>query len=117
MLKCDICNKQITSRRDIFKQISLPYEYSCKAYQNKNFDVCSECQIALNNILVETKLEFVQTNGLMLNDNSKNKREARWKGAGLGDYSCSLCCETYSGGDSFNYCPNCGAKMYDNKTK
>ena len=38
-------------------------------------------------------------------------REGRWKGAGMGDYYCSLCCNTYSGGDEFNYCPNCGAKM------
>lgn len=38
-------------------------------------------------------------------------REARWKGAGMGDYYCSLCCATYSGGDEFNYCPNCGARM------
>lgn len=39
------------------------------------------------------------------------KSTARWKGAGLGDYYCSLCCSQYSGGDEFNYCPNCGAKM------
>lgn len=38
-------------------------------------------------------------------------REGRWKGAGLGDYYCSLCCSQYSGGDEFNYCPDCGAKM------
>ena len=38
-------------------------------------------------------------------------RKGRWKGAGMGDYYCSLCCNTYSGGDEFNYCPNCGAKM------
>ena len=35
----------------------------------------------------------------------------RWKGAGMGDYYCSLCQETFSGGDEFKYCPNCGAKM------
>ena len=39
------------------------------------------------------------------------KREARWKGAGLGDYYCSLCCSQYSGGDKYNICPNCGAQM------
>jgi hypothetical protein len=38
-------------------------------------------------------------------------KHGRWKGAGLGDYYCSLCCETYSGGDSFNFCPHCGADM------
>jgi hypothetical protein len=35
----------------------------------------------------------------------------RWKGAGMGDYLCSLCWEVYSGGNEFKYCPNCGAKM------
>lgn len=36
---------------------------------------------------------------------------ARWKGAGMGAYYCSLCQEEYSGGNRFHYCPNCGAKM------
>lgn len=34
-----------------------------------------------------------------------------WKGAGLGDYRCSECWDTVSGGNRFKYCPNCGAKM------
>ena len=38
-------------------------------------------------------------------------KHGRWKGAGLGDYLCSECWEVYSGGNDFNYCPNCGAKM------
>ncbi len=38
-------------------------------------------------------------------------KHGRWKGAGLGDYLCSECWEVYSGGNKFNYCPNCGAKM------
>ena len=38
-------------------------------------------------------------------------REARWKGAGMGDYSCSLCNATYSGGNEYNFCPDCGAWM------
>ena len=34
----------------------------------------------------------------------------RWKGAGMGDYRCSLCSEVVSG-NNHNYCPNCGARM------
>ena len=34
---------------------------------------------------------------------------ARWKGAGMGDYYCSLCQHTISGRTKF--CPECGAKM------
>lgn len=36
-------------------------------------------------------------------------REARWKGAGMGDYYCSLCQHQMSGRTKF--CPECGAKM------
>ena len=38
-------------------------------------------------------------------------RRARWKGAGMNDYYCSLCCETVSGNRE-RYCPSCGAEMY-----
>lgn len=41
----------------------------------------------------------------------EDRAEGRWKGAGMGDYYCSLCCSQYSGADEYNYCPNCGAKM------
>lgn len=37
-------------------------------------------------------------------------KEARWKGAGMGMYYCSLCQEEVCG-NSFKYCPHCGAKM------
>lgn len=38
------------------------------------------------------------------------REEGRWKGAGMGDYRCSLCDETVSG-NHHNYCPSCGAYM------
>ena len=38
-------------------------------------------------------------------------KEARWKGAGMGDYYCSLCCETVSGNRA-QRCPLCNALMY-----
>jgi rubrerythrin len=41
----------------------------------------------------------------------RKQSEARWKGAWLGDYYCSLCNATYSGGNEYNFCPNCGARM------
>ena len=37
-------------------------------------------------------------------------KKARWKGAGMGDYYCSLCCE-YSNVRE-RECPNCHAQMY-----
>lgn len=37
-------------------------------------------------------------------------KQARWKGAGMGEYYCSLCCEV---GDVRSLrCPNCEALMY-----
>ena len=33
----------------------------------------------------------------------------RWKGAGTGDYYCSVCQQLVN--PRTNYCPNCGAKM------
>lgn len=41
------------------------------------------------------------------------ERRGRWKGAGMGDYNCSLCGHLQSG--KTNYCPNCGAKMEGEK--
>ena len=37
-------------------------------------------------------------------------REGRWKGEGMGDFSCSLCGEVVSGNHR-EKCPNCHAKM------
>lgn len=36
-------------------------------------------------------------------------RHGRWKGAGMGDYYCSLCQKLAN--PRTNYCPNCGARM------
>ena len=41
-------------------------------------------------------------------------KEARWKGAGMGDYYCSLCCETVSGNRELR-CHKCNALMYTDK--
>lgn len=51
----------------------------------------------------------------LYNANYCKKKEGRWKGAGMGDYYCSLCNTTYSSGDEYNYCPNCGAKMKEDE--
>ena len=40
----------------------------------------------------------------------ETERTARWKGAGMGDYYCSLCCEV--GDVRAQRCPNCNALMY-----
>lgn len=37
-------------------------------------------------------------------------KRGRWKGAGMGDFACSLCSEVVSG-NKYSYCPHCGAKM------
>lgn len=40
---------------------------------------------------------------------STEDREARWKGAGMGYYYCSLCQNMI--GRRTKFCPECGAKM------
>ena len=40
----------------------------------------------------------------------ETERIARWKGAGMGDYYCSLCCEI--GDIREQRCPKCNALMY-----
>jgi membrane protease subunit (stomatin/prohibitin family) len=58
---------------------------------------CTVCGIALE------AAEAIRAAGY------RKEREARWKGAGMGDYYCSLCQHTISGRTKF--CPECGAKM------
>ena len=67
MLTCDICKKEI-KRRDIHKEITLPYEYSCNAFQHKKFDLCNDCTKELNDEIIITKLNFV-------NKENKDKKE------------------------------------------
>lgn len=40
-------------------------------------------------------------------------KRARWKGVGMGEYCCSLCCEY--GNVREQRCPNCHALMYTQK--
>lgn len=47
----------------------------------------------------------------LYNAGYRKQSEGRWKGAGLGDYLCSVCWSVYSGGDEYNFCPNCGTRM------
>lgn len=63
---------------------------------------CTKCDIALE------AAEAIQAAGY---SKARKAREARWKGAGMGDYYCSLCQYQMSGRTKF--CPECGAKMYD----
>lgn len=43
-------------------------------------------------------------------------KHGRWKGEGMGDYSCSLCTEIVSG-NTYNYCPYCGTRMEGTREK
>lgn len=42
-------------------------------------------------------------------EHNKNPVDGRWKGAGFGDYRCSVCDEETSGQPE--YCPHCNAYM------
>ena len=45
--------------------------------------------------------------------NGETEKLARWKGAGMGEYYCSLCCEV--GDIRERVCPHCHASMYTDK--
>ena len=59
--------------------------------------------------------EWIKAGERKTGDTETTVRHGRWKGAGFGDYYCSLCNETYSIGaervKNLHYCPNCGARM------
>ena len=61
MLLCDICNAEIEGRRDD-KKVILPYEYSCKAFQTKEFDLCNTCHALLNRQITIAKMKFTNKN-------------------------------------------------------
>lgn len=66
---------------------------------------CLECPLRdTTNCMYVTRREAI-----LALKGSTETREARWKGAGMGDYYCSLCQHTMSGRTKF--CPECGAKM------
>lgn len=50
-----------------------------------------------------------ETNNIFLPRLNRFDESARWKGAGLGDYYCSLCQHLQSGRP--RVCPNCGTEM------
>lgn len=55
--------------------------------------------------------KYAATGGVNKCRDHKEERHGRWKGAGMGDYLCSICWCVYSGGNRFKHCPNCGAQM------
>lgn len=48
----------------------------------------------------------------VMSEKLEDGKHGRWKGAGMGDYYCSLCQEVVSKRD-LPYCPYCGAKMIE----
>lgn len=84
------------------KQIEEMASILCPQYNNGKCVVYGKC---------EDNCSFREDYKRLYNAGYRKQKEARWKGAGMGDYYCSICCSTYSGGDEFNFCPNCGAHM------
>lgn len=57
---CDKCNK-ILKEEDLDKvtQVELPYLFSAKAWQYKYFDLCEDCVNKLNELIEQTKCDFI----------------------------------------------------------
>ena len=90
--------------KDLIKEIFNELD-SCVCYIEDQLDSVPDCFSALKEDISVLKDRYQN------NTNYLVRREGRWKGAGFGDYYCSLCCSEYSGAEEYNYCPNCGAKM------
>lgn len=69
--------------------------------------ICSECN---KHPFEDGEYAIANYNGAYCPNCGANMRRGRWKGEGMGDYSCSLCGEVVSGNHR-KECPNCHAKM------
>lgn len=81
----------------------------CRSCDSKN---CSGCNLlTLEEMLCKGDFDCLMDESRSIVATPESLRpKGRWKGEGLGDYSCSLCTEIVSG-NNYNYCHICGAKM------
>ena len=86
---CQICHKEI----DFLDTAEYLWDRRC---------VCKKCA-------AEYRAKGVEECGAFLRVKEMEIEEARWKGAGLGDYYCSVCCTQVSGRPK--ECPCCHRKM------
>lgn len=57
---CDKCKKVLKEEDfDKITRVELPYLFSAKAWQYKNFDLCNECVEKLNELIRQTKCDFI----------------------------------------------------------
>ena len=57
---CDKCKKLLKEEDfDKVTRIELPYLFSANAWQYKNFDLCDECVNKLNNLIEQTRCNFI----------------------------------------------------------
>ena len=82
----------------------------CRDCESKNCDGCNV--FVLSQMLNDGKLDSLmdEHHSIIPAADVAPVVHGRWKGEGMGDYSCSLCTEVVSGNE-YNYCPNCGARM------
>lgn len=57
---CDKCKKVLKEEDfDKITSVQLPYLFSAKAWQYKNFDLCDECVDKVNELIEQTKCDFI----------------------------------------------------------
>ena len=56
MTICDRCKKEIITEA---KRVNLPYEYACKAWQYKTFDLCGDCVDKLKDVVTIAQSDFI----------------------------------------------------------
>ena len=57
MIICDICKRERPCTK-----IVLPYTFECRAFQTKEYDICSHCKEILALRETITKISFINNN-------------------------------------------------------
>ena len=93
----------MTTKEEQLNELARLAAYPCEMHTGSEFYPCAEGNDCTKCGIATQAAEDIYSAGY------RKQEEARWKGAGMGDYYCSLCQHQIS--ERTKFCPNCGAKM------
>ncbi|MBQ9069931.1 MAG: hypothetical protein IJY23_01110 [Clostridia bacterium] len=108
---CDICRQESKVEKVTVPILRKAYTFNektgkptgiSKEVHISEIEVCSSCKEKLT-VISHWNTDLLKYKFIA------DDTEARWKGAGFGDYYCSICGSQKS--EQTSYCPDCGARM------
>ena len=86
------------------------------SHLNDEIEGCEDCDVCFRPVTYGTRLGLEYSKSLVETAETADVQEvkhAKWLlyRFGLEVVACSICGAVYEGGDSFRFCPKCGAKM------